>query len=152
MSNHVSKRVLSYTPLYQFSGHPQGKGESLNDTLSYFNRHHPYISNYVEKADILAERSLTKLDVRAMSAKDSIEALAEATAKYVNYPLRVGSKAKHRFSQIYGREYTKWRGPDYIVTFGAIIFTILLAAFDCLVLVAEWFYETQRQLKETTSN
>lgn len=147
MSNHITRRVLSYTPLYQSSDPPRGVGGFLSNTMSHFTRHHRYISTYIDKVDILAERGLTKFDAHVMSAKASTEALAEAMTIYVKFPLQVGSKAKHYVFQIYGREYTKWRGNDFFATCGAIIFTILLAAFDCLVIVAEWFFETQQQLK-----
>jgi len=108
--------------------------------LPYLKTPYSYVAPYVEKADSIADNTLTSVDSKFPIVKEDTQKVKGTIIDFAFFPLRLAGSGKNYVFGTFNDEYKKTGGDDGIVKLAkATISTELKVGHDTLNLLLSYF-------------
>jgi len=122
-------------------------GRFAKPFVLYLQGPYSYVAPYVQKADVIADQGLGKVEETFPIIKEDTEKVKTAAIAYATLPLRLAGQGKDYVFATYNDEYKKTGGEGIFTTAKAIVSTELKVTADVLQKVAEFLSSKKEEAK-----
>lgn len=119
--------------------------------MPYFARPYEYVSPYVQKADTIADKGLSKVDEQFPVVKKPTDEIKGTVFNTVTFPFRVAAESKDYVFKTYGDEYQKIDGNGLVRPVKAMVSTGLTVTADSLTWLSHFIGAKKEQSKHVMS-
>ncbi|KAI0484149.1 hypothetical protein GGR56DRAFT_11176 [Xylariaceae sp. FL0804] len=157
--SHITDYPVVHDGITYFKKNPLGQksielGDSAYQTFAkpvmpYFAKPYQYVSPYVEKADMIGDDALSKIDERLPVLKKSSDELWTDGKSIIFFPLRKSMETKDHFFTVYNSEYKKCGGDNLVTYSKALVSTGLVMTSEVLSWVGDVLRASKAHAKES---
>ncbi|KAK3344830.1 hypothetical protein B0H65DRAFT_573271 [Neurospora tetraspora] len=143
-ANPYGQRLLEVTEkVYQTFGAP---------FLGYLQGPYQYVSPYVQKADDLGDKTLSKLDEKFPIVKKPTDELVHDAQSIIQFPIRLGQSGKEHVLSTYNTELEKVGGQGLTAYYKAALTTALTLGTETYATAASFLNTQKENAKQQTAN
>jgi len=117
--------------------------------VPYLQGPYSYVAPYVQQADVIADKGLSKVEETFPIIKEDTEKVKNAAIHFAFLPLRFAGASKDYVFATYDNEYKKTGGDGIITAAKAVISTELKITADLLQTVAGFLSAKKQEAKKT---
>jgi len=134
------------TKSLEFADH--GYDRFAKPVLPYFSTPFSYVAPYLERADSLGDKGLSRIDSRFPIIREDTQKIRGSIYNTAGYPVRFAGDVKHHVFDIYGSEYKKCGGDGLVASGKAVITTSLMLSQESLAWISTWLQKSKEETKE----
>ena len=130
----------------EFADH--GYDRLAKPVLPYFQTPFNYVAPYLEHADTLGDKGLTRIDSRFPIIREDTQKIRGTIYNTAGYPVRFAGDVKDHVYDVYGTEYKKCGGDGLVASGKAVITTSLMLSQESLAWISTWLQKSKAEAKE----